>query len=583
MHRRFFLAILFATIFFSPCLAFSASPVVYFSDLTDGPVSGWNGSSSKGAAVSIWGNNFGSSRGSSYVTIGGVNLTNNSDYAEWGATTNPTTARGLQRITFWLNSNMTLGNTTISVTTPEGTSDSIPFYTRNTGNIYFVSPSGNDSHTGRNDTNQMWATFYKVRTTVQAGDVVYFRNGLWTAVEQGAGNSSAILKLYDLGSMPAYGFNDGQNHNSIALVSYPGEVARIGRGLESDANIFVRRYDDSGRDGLNYWTFSKFQINTYDFNFDWNGSVSANKDKSLRIVGNDMTSVIDSPTRGHLINIFSNATDMVIYGNFMHGAGKKKDSDPHTTKTKAIYFCGGGVSDGVDVGWNEIYRCNGHSQFYGHFRSDRLSNLHFHDNFVHEQGQQIIVFGGGDPTSDPKYHFLGEGIKIYNNIFANNLGHIRFSNGANGLGGSFEVYNNTFYNNTQSFGHSELILTQYQDAFNFHHNIVVQGPDSTKPQYWYNRPAGYDSAPHSNNETGNHNLWYGSGNGPSWDTNSFENVSPQFIVDRPVSYFDFRLKESSPIIVAGQKIGVQFEAVPQNDQGGGATISAPRGFSLVTK
>ncbi|KKQ21706.1 MAG: hypothetical protein US37_C0009G0001, partial [Candidatus Moranbacteria bacterium GW2011_GWF2_37_11] len=79
-------------------------PVLLFSDLTDAPVSGWEGSPTKGAAISIWGRNLGTERGSSYVTIGGVNLTNDSDYAEWGATTNPTTASGQQRITFWLNS-----------------------------------------------------------------------------------------------------------------------------------------------------------------------------------------------------------------------------------------------------------------------------------------------------------------------------------------------------------------------------------------------------------------------------------------------------------------------------------------------
>src|SRR5208337_459626 len=73
-----------------------AKPVVYFSDMTDGPTSGWNGSSTQGAAVSIWGQGFGSS-GS--VTCCGIVIASTS-CAEWAATTNPTTARGLQRITF---------------------------------------------------------------------------------------------------------------------------------------------------------------------------------------------------------------------------------------------------------------------------------------------------------------------------------------------------------------------------------------------------------------------------------------------------------------------------------------------------
>ena len=47
-------------------------PVLLFSDMTDGPISGWEGSATKGAAVSIWGNYFGSNRGSSTVTVCGV-------------------------------------------------------------------------------------------------------------------------------------------------------------------------------------------------------------------------------------------------------------------------------------------------------------------------------------------------------------------------------------------------------------------------------------------------------------------------------------------------------------------------------
>lgn len=123
----------------------TAGPVLFFSDLTDGPTSGWEGSATKGAAVSIWGNNFGTTRGTSYITVCGQQLTSASDYAEWAVvnTLSPgqdpnddlayQSARGLERITFWLNSNMQTGPGTITVTTADGASQSIPFYCRNTG------------------------------------------------------------------------------------------------------------------------------------------------------------------------------------------------------------------------------------------------------------------------------------------------------------------------------------------------------------------------------------------------------------------------------------------------------------------
>ena len=45
------------------------SPVIFYSDLTSGPNTG--GQNNQGVFVTIWGNNFGSSQGSSSITVGG--------------------------------------------------------------------------------------------------------------------------------------------------------------------------------------------------------------------------------------------------------------------------------------------------------------------------------------------------------------------------------------------------------------------------------------------------------------------------------------------------------------------------------
>lgn len=52
--------------------AFAANPVLFFSDLDWGPNSGWEGSATKGAAITVWGKNFGATRGASYVTVNGA-------------------------------------------------------------------------------------------------------------------------------------------------------------------------------------------------------------------------------------------------------------------------------------------------------------------------------------------------------------------------------------------------------------------------------------------------------------------------------------------------------------------------------
>jgi hypothetical protein len=62
----------------------AGGPVLFFSDLQSGPKTGWEDGAAHGAAVSIWGRNFGPDRGSSFVTVGGVDLTDDADYSLWG-------------------------------------------------------------------------------------------------------------------------------------------------------------------------------------------------------------------------------------------------------------------------------------------------------------------------------------------------------------------------------------------------------------------------------------------------------------------------------------------------------------------
>lgn len=226
-----FCAIVLVLMFFSIRPAFAAdAPILLFSDLTDGAISGghWGGAQEgKGAAVSIWGRNFGSTRGSGYVSVGGVNLTNNSDYAEWGATTNPQTANGQQRITFWLNSNMQTGAGTIKITTANGESNTIPFYCRNAGNIYFVSTSGNDSNNGLYPASQGGLNGPKqtggwVRRNLHAGDTVYFRTGTYTQEDPETFFPGSIFTFI------VDNHNNGVENNSIGVTSYPGELVQLG-------------------------------------------------------------------------------------------------------------------------------------------------------------------------------------------------------------------------------------------------------------------------------------------------------------------------------------------------------------------
>jgi len=115
-----------AVLILFPALALGASspqdaaPRVFFTDLASGPKSG--GQNNAGAFVTIYGRNFGATRGTSSVTIGGGPA---GSYPAWTDT----------KITIQLGSAAVTGD--IIVTTPAGPSNGLPFTIRS-GGIYFV-------------------------------------------------------------------------------------------------------------------------------------------------------------------------------------------------------------------------------------------------------------------------------------------------------------------------------------------------------------------------------------------------------------------------------------------------------------
>lgn len=291
--------LIFLSIFICVSPAFAGAPVVFFSDATDGATTGWDGSETKGAAITVWGLDFGSAVHTSYVTVGGQTLyADESGVAEWGATTSPTTARGLQRITFYLNSSMTTGgdapNTTIVVTTSEGSSSAISFHCRAIGSnhIYFFDDTGNDS-TGDGSLANPWKTGEKAKGTLVAGDAAYFRTGTYTHVDttgySAASAHAAWIQIW--GRSPTMGINSGTAYNSILVSSYPGEVAQVGNGEvdlgspATTANYGIERLGSLGSE-WNYWTFSKMNwLCSFDVASE-NTSSAGNGDIGLRWVGN---------------------------------------------------------------------------------------------------------------------------------------------------------------------------------------------------------------------------------------------------------------------------------------------------------
>jgi len=524
----------------------SGWPVVLFSDLSDGTVSGWEGSATKGAAVSIWGRNFGAERGSSYVTVGGVNLTSDSDYAEWcivnttgNYDTGYNSAQGFERITFWLNSSMALGITSISVTTPDGTSETIPFYTRNTGNIYFVSTSGNNSNNGLTVATA-WLEPKKARASLAAGDVAYFKAGNYGTEDAWGANIDFLNTNHA----------NGTENNSISMVSYPGEFASL--VVQSET---IRHHGSSG-DVLNYWTFAKFIMRPVNHISNW-GLLGLGTDDHVRFIANDMSTY---PSYKPTILPFSGQSGsnwLQVIGNYVHDAyvhnrGDALGDDSHSY---GIYISGYGYQYNYRIGYNEIaWIPDGKGiQVYGHTVSDFVDDIHIFNNYIHHTHENGMVVGGGDggtgfddkPMSQP-YQFIGDAY-IYNNIVDSyNYGNsasvregIQFGQSNwDQIGGNYYVYNNTV--GQGDFGGECLMPQGNPDFVSIKNNIFI------------NSNSFYDGDFDEGTvvETGKNLYFGGASDIPSWEGN-YLSANPLLISANPLIFYDYALQSGSPARDAG--------------------------------
>jgi len=189
--------LLLICLFWAPAVL-AQNPVLLFSDLTFGPNTGWNGSSTQGAAVTVWGKNFGATRGSSYITINGAQLSTSSSYAEWDAI-GP--ARGLERITFWIPSTAATGNGNITVTVNGVTSNALPFQVAPATILFVDVTNGNNNNDGRT-TATAWKDLWKwtpclsndpyhypshCNTLGDSQYIMYVRGGTYTTKDPYAG------------------------------------------------------------------------------------------------------------------------------------------------------------------------------------------------------------------------------------------------------------------------------------------------------------------------------------------------------------------------------------------------------------
>lgn len=517
-----------AALFFSMAIARAAAPVIFFTDLDSGPKTG--GESNNGVYVTLYGSNFGASRGTSTVTIGGGAP---AQYKVWSAAVwGGASGTSYDKVTVQLGASAASGS--IVLTTSSGASNAVPFTVR-AGNIYFASNSGNDAAAGT--FAAPWATLTHARDTMSPGDTVYARAGTYLNVDDGSGWSTC-LKMSSANSGTASGYN--------AFVAYPGEVVNLG-----DTNNCATTIRGSDNTGENYWTFAGFAtVIGHDITF------NPSNTHNWRIIGNSNVTCPNGNSPSGCVDIGGTQDgteyNYWVYGNNINHAATNQSPGSVTALYHGVYLSQ--QIHGMQFAWNTVSNVYGgrciQQNVNNNSTSDHSSayDLHIHDNVIHDCQLDGIIMTTVNPS-------LGT-VELYNNIIYNaGIGPNNqdgsgtwscidvqgWQNGySSGESGTIQVYNNSMYGcgtfanppYAESSGGFLWEPGNTQKTVNFYNNIIqlTTGPANLPylALYAFNGAWCTTAAP-CNDLTGSNNDFYGLGGVPTNAvlTGSL-NLNPQF-------------------------------------------------------
>ena len=512
------------------------APAVFFTDLTGGPnTGGENVQGFSGSYVTLYGNNFGSSQGTSTVTWNGLNCLR---AVSWGSSW-----LWYQKIVVQIGSSCTPGTgsfvvtvngvTSTAVTENTGSGIQIPsqFTVTSTGHIRCVSNSGNNANPGT-FSGGCWATIPFAKNTIGAGDIVYVENGVnQTAIDDY--NASLAISTSGAAGGPK------------AIVAYPGATvtigaANIGYGIRAPAIAATH----------SYWTFAGLNLIGADAIAPQNGVTS------WRMVANTLQCPNgqgqDACTEG------SQSTFLYYYGNSISNSGL--NCPPSNCKQYHAFYMSTDTND-VWVGWNKINPNPNNTAVAGcraiQFNSTPLGggtgqnqfDIHIHDNFILNAICDGINLNTVDPDSGP--------VEVYNNVVwhvgsgpnppidqGSNYTCVNYWGGGITPVNPVLTYNNTFYDcgaDNDGDASRDVGMFSLGIPVKMDNNIIYQS-NTGKPYITGT------TTPSSSKMTGSNNIWFGAGAKPSAiATTNDLNVDPRMTA--PASG-TFTLQATSPAIGA---------------------------------
>jgi len=499
----------------------SGAPAIRYASAKNGPVSGWEGSATKGAAITIWADNIGVSRGNNTLTVCGVTLNKNSDFAEWGTNTKPITAKNTRRITFWLNSSMN-GSGGICTTINGVKSNVYPFTCDTTGNIRFVDyQNGSDSKSGKTSATT-WKTLNYAANQMKPGDFLYLKGGTYSEPRFNIGYWEVATDWYP-----------GTDAERITMTSYPGEEAIVSTEIGARSS---------------YWTFTNITFrglagsNLYEpLSLGDRNGFRVNSlhgiPEGISSIGNEFTG-----TMWHTMDAYGN--NIIIQGNYI-----KFTPAPNTKNGSAysLYVCSGTNRVIKD---NEIH---GGAKWLIHYYDEKRTGTE-----VYKEVSGVIEGNWFDATNNGGIGLRGAIIlEVVNNgnppvtikmkkmIIRNNIFFTRDAGLIDGWAMVFmrqnarniKIYNNTFYNIN-----NKAIWVNHSSAENIDikNNIFDNINNYDIDAYYWNGSL--------RNVTVDNNLYDNTPNLKNITDSGSVVGDPQFV---NASGSDFHLQSTSPAIDSG--------------------------------
>ena len=512
-------------------VAFASDPVLYFSDIINGPDTGLGDGIGSGAIVTVWGVNLGSSQGASTIYFKDSTTTaragvvycwcNADGGTSGGGPANLYTSHEMQEISFSIPDSAT-GAGTIYVTVGGVNSNELVFTVRS-GSIYWISNTGSEANDGSYANPWLNITQYSKVQAMAAGSIVYNK-----------GN-------YSLSASQTFRNSAGTAENPKAIVCYPGTNITI---TTTGSGIGHYPYGTS-----TYWVFSKFRLIVEASGF----SVFPYS----RYVGNEVTDSTCAEGSGGAFTSGGYHGGSKMLGNYVHDFGCYATSNQHHT----MYFSVRGIGSDIasfEIGWN--YLIDNDARFGIHFYDEHAcwgytGTVLVHHNWVENQVGPGFNMGGW--ICDAGYDISGD-FDIYENMFINcgQLGANNTSIPAVNVQGDEVVGHYRFWNNTiYGYGYSGASPDAYTGG------VTIPGTGYPTAERilggtweWINNivvdiqgfafVGGNSKTPtaHKNN------LWYDSAalSAPAWDTSPIE-TDPKFTV----AGSDYTLQTTSPAIDAG--------------------------------